>query len=384
MRSYRSDWRHRRRKIHGIPGFRGGGGVVDGDVISARWCGWHRRSGRAGGALRRRHPASGRCAEPSCRAGGDRVRRRGPPAAAERIVHPLAAPAPVGADRRRRPGRGDRRGHSPLVESQMASMFPLVVIVHADPEARVRRLIEYRGFSEDDARARDRGPGHRRATTTAGGRRPAGQHRQRGRIGRTSPRPLVPPHPAVLPQPATATRPRPDRPACCRPGVGRPGAAHHRPAQHRLRTPAQPASTTSVPPRSPAWTPAISSTSRSPSPPWRPPTTSPAICCGGYPRVGSITADHRYDGSTGCGPRFHASGIPAGPTHVHIRIDGEPNQRFALLFVDRLAANPAARADYLAVNGPVNPGCGRPLVPRGLSAGLGVGRRGRVVAAPVS
>jgi dephospho-CoA kinase len=34
---------------------------------------------------------------------------------------------------------------------------------------------------------------------------------------------------------------------------------------------------------------------------------------------------------------------------VHIRVDGWPNQQFALLFVDWLAANPAARADYLAV-----------------------------------
>ena len=41
-----------------------------------------------------------------------------------------------------------------LVESQMAPMFPLVIIVHADPELRVSRLIEYRGFSEEDARAR--------------------------------------------------------------------------------------------------------------------------------------------------------------------------------------------------------------------------------------
>ena len=41
-----------------------------------------------------------------------------------------------------------------LVESQMAPMFPLVIIVHADADLRVKRLIEYRGFSEEDARAR--------------------------------------------------------------------------------------------------------------------------------------------------------------------------------------------------------------------------------------
>ena len=41
-----------------------------------------------------------------------------------------------------------------LVESGMAPLFPLVVIVHADVELRVRRLVEQRGMSEEDARAR--------------------------------------------------------------------------------------------------------------------------------------------------------------------------------------------------------------------------------------
>jgi dephospho-CoA kinase len=70
----------------------------------------------------------------------------------------------------------------------------------------------------------------------------------------------------------------------------------------------------------------------------------------GYPRVDAITADRRYDGGEGLLPkRFHASADPGRPTHVHIRVDGEPNQRFALLFVDWLNASPAARTDYLAV-----------------------------------
>src|SRR6185312_15077468 len=41
-----------------------------------------------------------------------------------------------------------------LVESGMAPMFPLVVIVHADIETRISRLVEHRGFSEEDAKAR--------------------------------------------------------------------------------------------------------------------------------------------------------------------------------------------------------------------------------------
>lgn len=41
-----------------------------------------------------------------------------------------------------------------LVESQMAPLFPLVVVVHADVETRVSRLVEHRGMPEADARAR--------------------------------------------------------------------------------------------------------------------------------------------------------------------------------------------------------------------------------------
>ncbi|WP_432506567.1 dephospho-CoA kinase [Kineococcus arenarius] len=41
-----------------------------------------------------------------------------------------------------------------LVETGAAARFPLVVVVHADVEERVRRLVEDRGMSRDDARAR--------------------------------------------------------------------------------------------------------------------------------------------------------------------------------------------------------------------------------------
>ena len=41
-----------------------------------------------------------------------------------------------------------------LVEGRMAPLFPLVVVVHADAEERVRRLVRHRGMAEPDARAR--------------------------------------------------------------------------------------------------------------------------------------------------------------------------------------------------------------------------------------
>ncbi len=41
-----------------------------------------------------------------------------------------------------------------LVEGGMSAGFPLVVVVHADAELRVRRLVEHRGMDESDARSR--------------------------------------------------------------------------------------------------------------------------------------------------------------------------------------------------------------------------------------
>jgi len=71
----------------------------------------------------------------------------------------------------------------------------------------------------------------------------------------------------------------------------------------------------------------------------------------GYPRVDSVTADVRFDDATDSAlwhKRFHASADPGRPTHVHIRVDGWPNQRFALLFVDWLVANPGMRTEFVA------------------------------------
>jgi dephospho-CoA kinase len=69
----------------------------------------------------------------------------------------------------------------------------------------------------------------------------------------------------------------------------------------------------------------------------------------GYPRVESVTGDVSFDTGTDSSlwrKLFHASADPGRPTHIHIRVDGRPNQRFALLFVDWMTANPGLRADY--------------------------------------
>ena len=81
--------------------------------------------------------------------------------------------------------------------------------------------------------------------------------------------------------------------------------------------------------------------------------------------------------------RFHASADPGRPTNVHIRVDGWPNQQFALLFVDWLIANPGAQSDYLAAKRAAEGAgasgfrclCRRQgaVVPRRVSAGVAVG-----------
>jgi dephospho-CoA kinase len=86
------------------------------------------------------------------------------------------------------------------------------------------------------------------------------------------------------------------------------------------------------------------------------------LLAAGYPRLQHITEDvgkadarstvGRYDHSNDPAlwhKRFHASADPGRPTNVHIRVDGWPDQQFALLFVDWLKANPRVRADYLEV-----------------------------------
>jgi len=69
----------------------------------------------------------------------------------------------------------------------------------------------------------------------------------------------------------------------------------------------------------------------------------------GYPRHDHITADwpHTDDPSV-WRKRFHCAADPGRSANLHIRVDGWPGQQFALLFRDWLRANPGVQDDYLA------------------------------------
>jgi dephospho-CoA kinase len=70
----------------------------------------------------------------------------------------------------------------------------------------------------------------------------------------------------------------------------------------------------------------------------------------GYPRIAGITSDVPHtDDAAVWQKRIHGGADPGRPARIHVRVDGWPNQKFALLFVDWLTANPDVREEYLAV-----------------------------------
>ncbi|MGI5519618.1 dephospho-CoA kinase [Micromonospora sp. CA-259024] len=68
----------------------------------------------------------------------------------------------------------------------------------------------------------------------------------------------------------------------------------------------------------------------------------------GFPRVpGQWWDDPRPAGSGRWEKRLHGSADPARPVRLHLRVDGSPGWRYALLMRDHLRADPDQRAAYL-------------------------------------
>jgi dephospho-CoA kinase len=245
-----------------------------------------------------------------------------------------------------------------LVESQMAPFFPLVIIVNADADVRVKRLIEYRGFSEDDARARIAAQAteeQRRAVADVWLDNPgeADDLKQRARtlwherivpfahnVQTQVPAPVAP---QVVPSDASW----PDQ---ARRIVARLNTAcGHRALRIDHIGP------TAVPGLAAQDVIDIQVTVDSLD---TADQLADALLTAGYPRVESITEDiarpegrssvagyDRMNDSSFWHKRFHASADPGRPTNVHIRVDGYPNQQFPLLFLDWLKANPDVQED---------------------------------------
>lgn len=249
-----------------------------------------------------------------------------------------------------------------LVESRMAPMFPLVVIVNADPEVRVRRLIDYRGFTEADARARIA------AQATEEQRREvadvwldnSGSEGQLVELARDLWYQRILPfahnvatrtptaHPSA-PVPADPTWPQ---------QAGRIVSRLNTTCGHRAQR-IDHIGSTAVPGMDAKDVIDIQITVAALE---VADELADDLLRAGYPRVDSITTDvpkpdarsvdghfDRDSNPTLWHKRFHASADPGRPTNVHIRVAGWPNQQFALMFVDWLTANPSVRSEYLAV-----------------------------------
>ncbi len=258
-----------------------------------------------------------------------------------------------------------------LVESGMAPLFPLVVVVHADVEVRVRRLVDQRGMPEEDARARiaaQASDEQRRAVAdiwldNSGSPEdlvqrahevwdnrilPFAHNLSQHHFARAAVR-LVPPDPSW-----------PDQ---ARRIVNRLKTA----CGHRaIRV--DHIGSTAVPdfPAKDVIDMQITVESLAVADELAEP-----LLAAGYPRIEGLTEDvarddarstvDRYDHSDDPDlwhKRIHASADPGRPTNVHIRVAGWPNQQFALLFVDWLRARPDARADYAAVEREAEEGAG--------------------------
>jgi dephospho-CoA kinase len=249
-----------------------------------------------------------------------------------------------------------------LVESGMAPLFPLVVIVYADVEVRLRRLVDQRGMAEDDARARiaaQASDDQRRAVAdiwldNSGSPAELVQRAQDVWDNRIVPFAHNLSTRQIAPVPARLVPPDPGWPAQAQRILNRLKTT----CGHRaLRV--DHVGSTAVPDLAAKDVIDVQLTVESLA---VADELAEPLLSAGYPRIEHITEDvaksdtrstvDRYDRDDDpslWSKRIHASADPGRPTNVHIRVDGRPNQQFALLFVDWLTAEPDARAEYLSV-----------------------------------
>lgn len=249
-----------------------------------------------------------------------------------------------------------------LVESGMAPLFPLVVIVYADVEVRLRRLVDQRGMPEEDARARiaaQASDEQRRAVADIwmdNSGSPEELERRTVEVWNDRILPFAHNLTAreIARAPVRLVPPDPSWPDQARRIVARLTTA----CGHRaLRV--DHVGSTVVPDLAAKDVLDIQVTVESLA---VADELAEPLLSAGYPRLERITADvakpdarstvARYDHSndvTLWDKRIHASADPGRPTNVHVRVDGWPGQQFALLFPAWLASDPDARADYLAV-----------------------------------
>ncbi|MFD4293872.1 dephospho-CoA kinase [Rhodococcus sp. NPDC058505] len=243
-----------------------------------------------------------------------------------------------------------------LVEGGMGAMFHLVVVVHVDAEERVRRLVDLRGMSEGDARARISSQAtdeQRRAVADvwldnsgpAGALDPAVKvlWERLQRYAENIANSVVVRVPPVL---------TPANPDWAEQGRRLAGRLRFVCGADAMRV--DHVGSTAVPGLAAKDVIDLQVTVRSLA---DADALADRLTQAGFPRVDAVTADDPKP-AYGIGgevdpslwdKRFHASADPGRPANVHVRVDGWPGQRFALVFRDWLCADGDVRAEYLEV-----------------------------------
>ena len=231
----------------------------------------------------------------------------------------------------------------------MGADYHLVVVVGAAEDVRVRRLVDQRGMTEADARARIAAQADddaRRAAADVWLDNEATTEALRATVlrlwhERIEPFELNLRHgirvTPVAPD-ALGARPRRGRPRP--PGCSRGSGT-------RWATPPSP-STTSAPPPCPGCSRRTWSTCRSASRSFADaddPGFVASMDAAGFVRMPGEWHDNDKDGTT-WPKRFHGSCDPGRVAHVHVREVGSPGWEWALRFRDWLRADAAERAGY--------------------------------------
>lgn len=248
-----------------------------------------------------------------------------------------------------------------LVESSMAPLFPLVVVVYADAEVRVTRLIEQRGMTEADARARiaaqaDDQQRHAVADVwldNSGTREALAERAREVWNGRIVPFAHNLSAGQVVAPPQRLTPADPTWPTQAGRIIARVKVACGAKA---LRV--DHVGPTAVPGLAARDVIDIQVSVESLA---VADELAEGLLAVGYPRVDGVTGDtampdarstaERFGHPDGPGlwaKRLHASADPGRPTDVELRVEGRPNQQYALLLVDWLAADPGTRDEYQA------------------------------------
>lgn len=237
-----------------------------------------------------------------------------------------------------------------LVESGLAPLFPVVIIVDADVDVRIARLIEHRGFTEADARSRiaaQASEEQRRAVADVWLDNSGSPDDLRRRA-------LDLWHHRIVPFAANLDA---KVPAVAQPLLVPADPTWAEQAGRivtRLRTACghravriDHVGSTAVPGLDAKDVIDVQVTVSSLE---VADELESALLAAGYPRLADVTEDTPHtDDVTGWQKRLHASADPGRSTNVHLRVDGSPGQRFAILFRDWLIDDDAVRREYLGV-----------------------------------